>query len=559
MEPSAPPLPPTDQSQITHAGMTSVSAGPNEFGNTWSQRLRFGFLIASLVLVCLFWASPLPVMLQHQSRRPVFAGYEADYLLLLSIYLFSIILIFSFAVLIIIKIIRGSSSLSQIRKLLVANIAGFLLVIIGIYILPRDTLTQLQKMAFVCITLQGGALLILWPRFRLRHVLIILALYFCLEVASFAFLNQNPGLARYLPQDISAEPVKPQASSVCLSGCFEQPGWAAFVHKSYPVYKDTVIHWSAPGWYDATHEYNNLGLRGPNTTYESAKYRILILGHSYVQQMQVDNKDTIGQQLQELLDGRLTEDGQEYEVLQLGLDYGFLGSSYQYYYHEGYKFEPDLVLHVSTGEISNANAPYFTPQRSNTVYAIDNDEVYTYRLPPTIPVFIQNYASDFGLTLYDLKIRTPLSKVLFLAPVIDRMLGWGVWSSSPTTYEDYIADEGINYSVQLLQDIVASWQVRLQQEGGDLAILRIWTHNSYLTGEPDNDFPTRINTDLLESFDVPVIDTMEHFSTVMQSGIDLDYYDEYQDNHFNVQGYHELAVVILDWLVEQGIVPVTTE
>ncbi len=127
----------------------------------------------------------------------------------------------------------------------------------------------------------------------------------------------------------------------------EPPGW-------FWKAPDPITGWSAePGAegrsYNEVYEYdvevkiNDLGLRSPeNIGYEKSEgvYRILVLGDSFTEAIQVALEETFGQQLARILN----EEGCRVEVINAGV--GGWGNDQELLWlkNEGYKYHPDLII-----------------------------------------------------------------------------------------------------------------------------------------------------------------------------------------------------------------------
>lgn len=105
----------------------------------------------------------------------------------------------------------------------------------------------------------------------------------------------------------------------------------------------------ATGWVRSseftTHvRINSRGLRGEEWAEEKPPgvYRILVLGDSAVEGIQVDEELTICRQLERLLNAR--QDGRTYEVLNGGVAGWGTGQEYLFLREEGVKYAPDLVV-----------------------------------------------------------------------------------------------------------------------------------------------------------------------------------------------------------------------
>ncbi|MBL8154743.1 MAG: hypothetical protein JNM70_11215, partial [Anaerolineae bacterium] len=89
--------------------------------------------------------------------------------------------------------------------------------------------------------------------------------------------------------------------------------------------------------------FNNFGLHAPITTLEkpAGVFRILIVGDSFPQAMQVRYEDSFPQRLQELLSQQL---GRPVEVINLSIDAYGTDRELLLYALLGWQFQPDLVL-----------------------------------------------------------------------------------------------------------------------------------------------------------------------------------------------------------------------
>jgi hypothetical protein len=457
-------------------------------------------------------------------------------------------------------LLGGKFTLASSRKFMVAGTCFFAATTGLIYLLPGRGMDVLQTSALIVTVILGMAALFLFLPDTGRTILGfgVLVGYTLLELLSALFIARHSGISYYIDLLYPADKiVRPAMTVECLSGCTEHPAWTAKVMGSGFVYQNTVLHVSRPGWHDVTHEYNNVGLRGPDVTYESDKYRILILGDSFIEGSHVNNHELVGAQLQALLDDLPAENNLEFEVLQIGIGGWFSGSAYQYYAVEGYKFNPSLVFYAYTPyDVTDAYRPYFFPHTASDFYEIVNDEIHSYATPLTIPESVQGSVEALGRSLYENGVRTPLIKMMVAVTPLDRILGGevlsdGAWNDS---YDALIADAGVVQSGQLIGDIFSLWHRRVQADDATLAILFLheaYADEAYITDELI--YIDRYGRELLSMLDIPVIDTLEPLQAALQRGVQVNYAN-FNDGHFTPQGQHELAVVIFDWLTEQGIV-----
>lgn len=111
---------------------------------------------------------------------------------------------------------------------------------------------------------------------------------------------------------------------------------------------NTTLHTWMDGVFDVEVTYNSQGLRGPEINYEKPDdvYRIMILGDSFVEALQVEYSDTLYAQLGAMLSGAHTPSGKRIEVLGVGATGWGTLQAFLYYHYEGIEFDPDLVIHV---------------------------------------------------------------------------------------------------------------------------------------------------------------------------------------------------------------------
>ncbi len=101
--------------------------------------------------------------------------------------------------------------------------------------------------------------------------------------------------------------------------------------------------WATADQVELEVETNSLGLRDNEHTYEKPPgvYRILMLGDSFVESLQIPLEDIFPTTLESCLSGRL---GRPVEIINAGHSVYGLGEDYLFYLHEGVKYKPDLVL-----------------------------------------------------------------------------------------------------------------------------------------------------------------------------------------------------------------------
>ena len=102
--------------------------------------------------------------------------------------------------------------------------------------------------------------------------------------------------------------------------------------------------WQHSSEYFARVHFSNLGLRDPRTSYEKppGTFRILLLGDSFMEAIQVEQQETTAAVLERRL--RAAHPDLNVEVINSGVAGWGTGIEGLYLDNEGYKFQPDLVL-----------------------------------------------------------------------------------------------------------------------------------------------------------------------------------------------------------------------
>ncbi len=122
--------------------------------------------------------------------------------------------------------------------------------------------------------------------------------------------------------------------------------------------------------YDTIIEYNGKGYRGPEVAYEKPEdvYRILIIGDSFVEAIQVPYEQTFQAQLQARLRQYDTPE-RRYEVVAMGrTGWGTMHEA-TYYQVEGHKYNADLViLMFYINDVADNLPRVFYPNINNTNY-----------------------------------------------------------------------------------------------------------------------------------------------------------------------------------------------
>lgn len=125
---------------------------------------------------------------------------------------------------------------------------------------------------------------------------------------------------------------------------FYRTGTDLVVHPLYGhFHQPNVVVWRRTPEFVAEERINSQGLRERELPYDkpAATRRILVLGDSYVEAVQVDARQTVTTRLEAALGG----DGKT-EVINAGVGGFGTGQEWLYFRQEGYRYQPDVVAVV---------------------------------------------------------------------------------------------------------------------------------------------------------------------------------------------------------------------
>ncbi|MBN1287402.1 MAG: SGNH/GDSL hydrolase family protein [Anaerolineae bacterium] len=164
------------------------------------------------------------------------------------------------------------------------------------------------------------------------------------------------------------------------------PAWGPLV--GWGTNTDTTLHTWMDGVFDVEVKYNRLGFRGPEISYEKPGdgYRIMIVGDSFVEALQVKYEDTVYAQLGAMLAGAHTPGGQRFEVFGVGATGWGTLQAFLYYHYEGVKFDPDLIVHVFfINDVVDNYPEHFYGEMRKLGFVIEGDGVRAYRTDEEAP------------------------------------------------------------------------------------------------------------------------------------------------------------------------------
>ncbi len=328
--------------------------------------------------------------------------------------------------------------------------------------------------------------------------------------------------------------------------------------------------------YDTLVEINGKGARGPEVDYAKPDdvYRILIIGDSFVEALQVDYEQTFYALLQAELAKHNTPE-QTYEVVALGrTGWGTL-QEYLYYHVEGYKYQPDLVIVLFyINDVADNYPSFFYPGINNTnfEYVFEGDSVRIVDtnnepLPPNAPRRLYNALPTLlrktNLARLYVRLGDPPPPVLTPGGVMTRVHPqFYIYVTDPKP-EGY--DEGWRRTARALELLADE----TQQNGSQLVVVPVFIGAEFIQGvsgwfpdlvagwQWDDGLPEERLGDILDDLPATLVPTRPTYEAYAQSAggqvYDLIFLPE--DRHFNTLGHRLTKDAIYNYLVEQGIVP----
>lgn len=308
---------------------------------------------------------------------------------------------------------------------------------------------------------------------------------------------------------------------------------------------------------------NSKGLRDREYPYEKEKgsFRILVLGDSFTEGLQVPMEDTFAN----VLERRLSGSQRNYEVINGGLS--GVGTDYEllFFRRKGHKYCPDLVILAFFGN------DIYDNYRSQAILGNKNAplEYEKKGLVTRLKRFLAQKSCAYNYFGYTLPKHLP-----FLASVLMKLR---LLSSQPM--DDARGVDQLHYLVfakeygpewkkawNVTQVLISELKKEAEQRGTNMAVVsipfreqvyeKLWKSKLSRPGmrgrEWDLNKPDRLLARFLADAEIPFLQLLPHFKKAADKS-EL-YHSE--DGHWNVDGHHLAGQLIHNWLVEEGLVPI---
>ncbi len=360
--------------------------------------------------------------------------------------------------------------------------------------------------------------------------------------------------------------------------CDPLVGWRGVPDASVTIDQEDYEHQlllNSQGMHDKNHSLKK----------EDNVFRILLIGDSMVEAIEVAESETSHQVLEDTLNTK-TSAGVEFEVINAGVFAWGPPQALEYYRVEGRTYQPDLVLavwfpgndlldvlpdHIMTGGPDggvHCFAPYF---------AICNGQFDStpWFAAPGIPPSWQECSTHRRILTNSLNSIYYYSRLYQrLAAVLVKVYEKDTFSTNLyAPWLDYERkDEALNQVYQLTTGIYSQLSSEAGQTGTETALI-IAPINEAVNFDVNSNFrtfmverepileggnpqlPNLVLTELMEAKGVPVLDLHPAFVSHMKSGGEPVYWSN-TAIHWNIPGNQLAGEQMAHWLIEQGLVPV---
>lgn len=353
--------------------------------------------------------------------------------------------------------------------------------------------------------------------------------------------------------------------------CSPTMGWLGRPNYQGQLTREEYAHeirFNQQGMYDTDHDF----AKPPDTT------RILWVGDSFAQALQVAEPETAHQQLEAMLNQRHGRPDLNFEVISSGVMGWGTGQELVYYREQGRRYQPDIVLllffmgndvnnnlpgHALTIDGFNCFAPYFPVCETGQL-----DSEPWYHVPSFEPAWAN--CSPYQKGSSSLASHVQQNSYLFarLEPLLlarNPRRSYGQRFSLPFAAL-YLPEESaeVQYGWQVTEGLLQQFQHEVQADGAEfmvaivgprevvwLAQLTTEQLQSFYQSDPDFvgatiDYPNRRLLRFLRANDIPALDLQQPMIDHMaQTGAKL-YLPI--DRHWTAEGNRFAATLLAEWL-----------
>ena len=349
------------------------------------------------------------------------------------------------------------------------------------------------------------------------------------------------------------------------------------------------VNIDAPGEFQTYVHINSKGLRDQEYSYEkpAGTFRILVLGDSFADALEVDLEDAFHEVLESLLNERLD---MPVEVINGGV-WGY-GNDLEllFYRLEGYKYQPDLVLlafqstsdvlenhrEMETRYMGQVYKPFFVLEGGELTLTGWPFPVESIKSPPpqglveSVKAWLTSNSRFYHVAGRIVKRRLgDLASVLRAIGVMDPEEKDTIAEGIPMATYVYAVEYPPEWEEAwaVTEAIIAQLDDEVTANGGRLAVLLLPDRNQVESDrlaqamqefpaiqelELELDKPNRIMREFLAEAGIPALEMLREFQMYAEETGQILYYPK--DGHWNVEGHHLAGELLADMLCEQGLV-----
>jgi hypothetical protein len=352
--------------------------------------------------------------------------------------------------------------------------------------------------------------------------------------------------------------------------CDRQVGWKGKANLITPVnidgYQHDVVR-NSQGMHDTEHQLES----------EDNVFRILMLGDSFVEAIQVDRSEISPRRLENILNNS-PNSTMRFEVISAGIGAWGPAQELAYFNSAGQQYQPDLILSLwvpandlldilpdyrLTYDGINCYAPYFV------ICGDQFDPEPWFSVPGIRPIW-KICPGHSQKLLMDMLNRLYYRSRLYqrLEPIltqqdhrIEYAHPYAPWLPSKQT------DEVLQHSYQITTEIYTHLAAEADKIGARTALVIVPAKQAvYIEADPGSvdlaqlnldglraNLPNQVFTKLMHARGLPVLDLQPYFVRKVQQENERLYWES--DSHWNVQGNELAAEVIAAWLIQEKLIP----
>lgn len=327
---------------------------------------------------------------------------------------------------------------------------------------------------------------------------------------------------------------------------------------------------------------NSHGIRGPEISYDKrlGETRVLILGKSFAQALQVRFDEVFSQQLQK----RLNEEGQKFEIINTGTAAHSTDQQLLFFRSEGVRYSPDLtVLMFHDNDIWYNNEDFFFKKPKPRFY-LDKGKLILTRVPvPQTPPdesrrelrrpvswsfqSVKEWMAVHSYFYQWIRERVRSNPLLFRIAVRLGLSGKNL-SDIPDDFREWkrLRDADVDAAWKITEKLVLEIRSEAEKAGSRFVVFYVpsrpavvpehWLATQVRYGLNESDWNVDQVADDLKNWcdahNVSLIEPTEQFRTIQKQNQARPLYYA-MDSHWTPDGHLVAAEVLADWILSHSL------